>query len=102
MSIGWHPNKSSVTRVDAPTDAPPVKAPRKSRLRGKIKMQPAGNIQGMVSLRKVQRQTDGTISSWADEMSQDHEVGSLSGQERHIISAYESGLINDDDLDALL
>ena len=102
MSLAWEPNKSSVTRVDAPTDAPPAKPPSKSRLRGKIQMQPAGNIQGMVSLRKVQRQTDGTISSWADELSQDFEVGSLSGQERHIISAYESGLINDEDLDALL
>ncbi len=102
MGLGWKPNDSSVTRVDAPTDAPPAKPPRRSRLRGKIQMQPAGNIQGMMSMRKVQRQTDGTLSSWADEMSQDHEVGQLSGQERHIISAYESGLINDDDLDALL
>lgn len=102
MSIGWEPNKSSVTRVDADTSAPPVKPPRKSRLRGKIQMQPIGEIQGMMSMKKVQRQTDGTISSWADEMSQDHEVGSLSGMERHVISAYESGLINDDDLDALL
>ena len=100
--MGWNPNDSIVKVENAPTDKPPAKPPRKSRLRGKIKMQPAGNIQGMVSLRKVQRQTDGTISSWADEMSQDHEVGQLSGMERHVISCYESGLIDDADLDALL
>ena len=102
MGLGWHPNDSSVTREDAPTDKPPAKPPRRSRLRGKIKMQPAGNIQGMMSMRKVQRQTDGTLSSMADDLTQEDGVGSLSGVERHIFSAYESGLIDDADLDALL
>ncbi|MDC0325916.1 hypothetical protein OAL60_00590 [bacterium] len=102
MSIGWHPDKSSVTREDASTDKPPAKPPRRSRLRGKIQMQPPGQIQGMMSMRNVQRQTDGTISSMGDEIALEHEVGSLTGQERHIINAYESGLINDSDLDVLL
>ncbi len=102
MGLGWHPNDSSVTREDAPTDAPPVKASRKSRLRGKIKMQPPGEIQGMVSLRKVQRQTDGTVSNMADELQFEEGFEAYSPQERHIISAYESGLINDADLDVLL
>ncbi len=47
MSIGWEPNKSSVTRVDADTSAPPPPGPKPKR-RGKIQMQPPGQIQGMV------------------------------------------------------
>ena len=102
MSIGWEPNKSSVTRVDADTSAPPAKPVRKSRVRGKIKMEAPGQIQGMMSMRNVQRQTDGTISSMGDEITLEDGIGSLTGQERHIINAYESGLINDSDLDVLL
>ncbi len=102
MGLGWHPNNSSVTRVDAPTDKPPAKPPRRSRLRGKIKMQPAGNIQGMMSMRKVQRQTDGTLSSMADDLTMEEGVGALSGQERHMLNAYETGLITEAELDYLL
>jgi hypothetical protein len=38
----------------------------------------------------------------ADEISVEGDLGALTPQERHIASAYESGLINDDDLSALL
>ena len=99
MGLGWHPNDSSVTREDAPTDKPPAPGPRPKR-RGKIVMQPPGDIQGMVRLRKKNGQHSGVVSGMADECSND--IGSLSGMERHIVNAYESGLINDDDLDALL
>ncbi len=102
MGMGWQPNDSSVTRVDAPTDKPPAKPPRRSRLRGKIQMQPMTEVKGMMSMRKVQRQTDGTISSMADDLTLEEGVGALSGQERHMISAYESGLITEAELDYLL
>ena len=102
MGIGWHPNDSSVTRVDADTSAPPVKPPRKSRLRGKIKMQPMTEVKGMMSMRKVQRQTDGTLSSMADDLTMEEGVGALSGQERHMLNAYETGLITEAELDYLL
>ena len=105
--MGWEPNKSSVKRWDAPTDKPPEKPARPPRFKKKQHGHVAtqglgGNIQGMVSLKKIQRQTDGTISSWADEISVEGDLGQLTPQERHIASAYESGLINDDDLSALL
>lgn len=100
MSLGWEPNKSCVTRVDADTSAPPPPGPKPKR-RGKIIMQPAGNIQGMVRLKK-RGQHSGTVSGMADELQFEEDYGSLTGQERHIINAYESGLIDDADLDALL
>ena len=98
----WDPNNSSVNRWDAPTDKPPEKPARPPRFRGKLKPQPMGNVQGMVSMRNITRQTDGTISSLADEISVESDLGQLTPQERHIASAYESGLINDDDLSVLL
>ncbi len=101
MGLGWHPNDSSVTREDAPTDAPPKPGPRPKR-RGKIVMQPAGNIQGMVRLRQKNGQHSNVVSGMADQLAIDDEFGALSGQDRHIISAYESGLIDDNDLDLLL
>lgn len=101
MGLGWIPNESSVTRVDASTDAPPPPGPRPKR-RGKIVMQPPGDIQGMVRLRKKNGQHSGVVSGMADEVQFEEDFGSLSGQERHVISAYESGLIDDADLDALL
>ena len=101
MGLGWEPNKSSVSRMDAPTDKPPAPGPRPKR-RGKIEMQPAGNIQGMVRLRKKNGQHSNVVSGLADELSIDGDFGPLTGQERHIMNAYESGLIDDADLDVLL
>lgn len=97
----WDPNKSSVTRCDADPikDAPKQPNPRPKR-RGKIKPQPMGDIQGMVRLKH--RQASGAISSWADEVCIEHDFGALTPQERHIASAFESGLIDENDLDALL
>ena len=100
MGIGWHPNDSSVTREDAPTDKPPAPGPKPKR-RGKIVMHPAGNIQGMVRLKK-NGQHSGVVSGMADELQFEEDYGAFTPQERHIISAYESGLIDDADLDALL
>ncbi len=71
MSIGWEPNKSSVTRVDADTSTPPAKPPRKSRLRGKIQMQPIGEILNEVlwvstfAQRGHQSEGEGTASAAA-------------------------------------
>ena len=101
MSLAWEPNKSCVTRVDADTSAPPPPGPKPKR-RGKIVMQPAGDIQGMVRLRQKNGQHSNVVSGLADELAIDDEFGALTGQERHIISAYESGLIDDNDLDLLL
>ena len=40
-----------------------------------------GNVQGMVSMRNITRQTDGTISSLADEISVESDLGQLTPQE---------------------
>ena len=101
MGIGWQPTNSSVTRCDADPvkDAPKNPNPRPKR-RGKIKPEPPGPIKGMVRLKH--RQQDGSISSFGDEVSIEHGIGQLTPVQRHIASAYESGLIDDSDLDALL
>ena len=101
MSLAWEPNKSCVTREDAPTDAPPKPGPKPKR-RGKVVMHAPGDIQGMVRLRKKNDQHSNVITGLADELAIDDEFGALTGAERHIISAYESGLIDDNDLDLLL
>ena len=67
MSIGWNPNDSSVTREDAPNDKPPAPGPKPKR-RGKIVMQPAGDIQGMVRMKKKNAQHSGVVGGLADEL----------------------------------
>ena len=99
--MGWNPNDSIVKVENAPTDKPPAPGPRPKR-RGKIEMKPAGNIQGMVRLRKKNGQHSGVVSGMADQVQFEEGFEAYSGVERHIISAYESGLIDDADLDALL
>ena len=98
--MGWNPNDSIVKVENAPTDKPPAPGPRPKRR--KIEMQPAGNIQGMVRLRKKNGQHSGVVSGMADQVQLEEGLEAYSGVERHIISAYESGLIDDADLDALL
>ncbi len=41
--MGWEPNNSSVTRVDAPTDKPPAPGP-KPKKRSKIVMEGPGPV----------------------------------------------------------